>query len=163
MLIERPEDTSPNGDGQAPASYAPAIEEVASANDSRANQEAIGGADELEVVATIEVMSYDDQEVYITARSARINFDNAVNNDALVFQSDAQAVIDRLKLRQQDAAALPATPGMYADGQVNADHTLFNEIRISSPVNEEGEPTQYLITEAQLQRIAELEANSPRD
>jgi len=44
-------------------------------------------------------------------------------------------------------------------GQVNPEHTLFNEIRISEPVNEDGEPTRYLITEAQLQRIRAMEAD----
>lgn len=39
----------------------------------------------------------------------------------------------------------------------NPEHTLFNEIRTSTPVNEDGEETRYLITEQQLQRVRLLE------
>lgn len=47
------------------------------------------------------------------------------------------------------------------DGQdVNPEYTLFNEIRISEPVSEEGEPCRYIITEQQLQRIRALEADA---
>lgn len=51
---------------------------------------------ELEVVATIEVMSYDEETTYIETRSDRINFENAVNDDSLVFKSDAERVISGL-------------------------------------------------------------------
>jgi hypothetical protein len=56
---------------------------------------------ELEVVATIEVMSYDEETTYIETRSDRINFDNAVNNDALVFKSDAERVISGLSYKAE--------------------------------------------------------------
>lgn len=39
----------------------------------------------------------------------------------------------------------------------NHDHSLFSEIRCSMPVNEDDEPTRYIINEAQLQRIRVLE------
>ena len=45
----------------------------------------------------------------------------------------------------------------------NPEHTLFNEIRISEPVNEDGEETRYLISEQQLQRIRLLEAPAAPD
>jgi len=56
--------------------------------------------------------------------------------------------------------------GVYELGEVgtpvmepahNPEHTLFNEIRTSTPVSEEGEPVRYIITEQQLQRIYGLE------
>lgn len=56
---------------------------------------------ELEVVATIEVMSYDEETTYIETRSDRINFDNAVNDDALVFKSDAERVISGLSYKAE--------------------------------------------------------------
>lgn len=56
---------------------------------------------ELEVVATIEVMSYDDETTYIETRSDRINFDNAVNDDGLVFKSDAERVISGLSYKAE--------------------------------------------------------------
>ena len=40
----------------------------------------------------------------------------------------------------------------------NPEHTLFNEIRTSTPVNDESEPLQYLVSEQQLQRIRQLES-----
>ncbi|KAI3488594.1 hypothetical protein L1887_47359 [Cichorium endivia] len=59
------------------------------------------GEDELEVVATIEVMSYEEETAYIETRSDRINFDNAVNDDALVFKSDAERVISGLSYKAE--------------------------------------------------------------
>lgn len=56
---------------------------------------------ELEVVATIEVMSYDEETTYIETRSDRINFENAVNDDALVFKSDAERVISGLSYKAE--------------------------------------------------------------
>ena len=56
---------------------------------------------ELEVVATIEVMSYDEETTYIETRSDRINFDNAINDDALVFKSDAECVISGLSYKAE--------------------------------------------------------------
>ncbi|CAE6949883.1 conserved protein of unknown function [Ectopseudomonas oleovorans] len=56
--------------------------------------------------------------------------------------------------------------GVYELGEVgtpemepahNPEHTLFNEIRTSTPVSEDGEPVRYIITEQQLQRIYSLE------
>jgi len=44
--------------------------------------------------------------------------------------------------------------------QANPEHTLFNEIRISTPVNEDGEDTRYIITEQQLLRIRLLELST---
>lgn len=43
----------------------------------------------------------------------------------------------------------------------NPEHTLFNEIRNSTPVNEEGEETRYIINEQQLLRIRALECTRP--
>lgn len=42
-------------------------------------------------------------------------------------------------------------------GEFNPEHTLFNEIRTSMPINEDDEPARYIITEDQLQRIRALE------
>lgn len=56
---------------------------------------------ELEVVATIEVMSYDEETTYIETRSDRINFENAVNDDSLVFKSDAERVISGLSYKAE--------------------------------------------------------------
>lgn len=56
---------------------------------------------ELEVVATIEVMSYDEETTYIETRSDRINFENAVNDDALVFKSDAERAISGLSYKAE--------------------------------------------------------------
>lgn len=56
---------------------------------------------DLEVVATIEVMSYDEETTYIETRSERINFDNALNDDALVFKSDAERVISGFKYKAE--------------------------------------------------------------
>lgn len=69
------------------------------------------------------------------------------------FANAMMAMHDHLKA-QPSGVVLPER---YADGQVNIDSTLFNEIRISEPVSEDGEPTKYIITEQQLQRIAGLE------
>lgn len=54
------------------------------------------------------------------------------------------------------SAMLAAAPHPVS-GDSNPEHTLFNEIRGSMPVNEDDEPTRYIITEAQLQRIRVLE------
>lgn len=56
---------------------------------------------DLEVVATIEVMSYDEETTSIETRSDRINFDNALHDDALVFKSDADRVISGFKYKAE--------------------------------------------------------------
>lgn len=50
-----------------------------------------------------------------------------------------------------------ATAPHPVSGDLNPEHTLFNEIRASMPVNEDDEPTRYIITEAQLQSIRSME------
>lgn len=70
---------------------------------------------------------------------------------------------ERNDLRCRTDYALSNQSAPADKGQVNPEHTVFNEIRISEPVNEEGEPTRYLITEAQLQRIRALEADKGQD
>lgn len=56
------------------------------------------------------------------------------------------------------SAMLAAAPQAEQVVDKNPEHSLFNEIRISTPVNEDDEETRYLINEAQLQRIRMLES-----
>jgi hypothetical protein len=59
---------------------------------------------------------------------------------------------DALAVIQVRAALAQPSPADFTP-----EHTLFTAIRTSMPVNEEDEPTRYLITEEQLQRIRALE------
>lgn len=56
--------------------------------------------------------------------------------------------------------AWKARAALAAPVQPNPEHTLFNEIRISDPVSEDGDLPRYIITEAQLQRIRVLEVGA---
>lgn len=66
--------------------------------------------------------------------------------DALTIRFDTDSHVTKLRALLDKPAA-----------DFNPEHTLFNEIRTSTPVNDESEPLQYLVSEQQLQRIRELE------
>lgn len=66
-------------------------------------------------------------------------------------------------LFRREKSKHPSVTDMPAPAEHNPEHTLFNEIRISEPVNEDGEETRYLINEQQLQRIRLLEAPAAPD
>jgi hypothetical protein len=53
--------------------------------------------------------------------------------------------------------AISECVGLRQPQDFNPEHTLFSEIRSSTTVNEDDEPTRYLITAEQLQRIRALE------
>jgi hypothetical protein len=61
---------------------------------------------------------------------------------------------DDFVLVESTSTPEPAVPRWYNG---NAEHTLSNEITISEPVNEDGEPTRYIINQQQLERIQALE------
>lgn len=92
-------------------------------------QRLAGGGETLEVVATIECL--DESTAYIESRSKRINVDNAVYNDALVFESDARAIIAQRDARIEEQAreirAMQEDPETYLRRLANAKFTLKPE------------------------------------
>jgi len=89
----------------------------------------------------------------LSTSSGRGKYDLKLSYESLADRRQAERELQGLLA----AAASTQAAADKSKEDFNHDHTLFSEIRCSMPVNEDDEPTRYIINEAQLQRIRVLE------